>query len=115
MIRDIQIDRDIWDWSINLPSWAYREGYTLRGKCGTYDYLELWKDWNLLQKFSWNRIPNIFEIEEVIMESEICKDCGHYKVLNKRHIEGGKPKKFCDLGEHPGYCRLEKNFGSTRK
>jgi len=68
MIRNIYFDKDVTDWSINLPSWAYREGYSLKGKCGTYDNLELWKDWVLIRRFKWNRIPSIYEIEDIIKE-----------------------------------------------
>jgi len=52
------------------------------------------------------------------MESKVCKDCRHYKVLNFRHIENGKPKRFCSLGEHPDYCRcreVEDGEGSNQR
>lgn len=54
------------DWSINLPTWAYQEGYRLEGRRGTYDDLELYKNFRLIRKFGYNKIPNIIEIEEVI-------------------------------------------------
>ena len=41
------------------------------------------------------------------MDNEKCKNCGHYKVLNPHFIVNGEPQKFCDLGEHPDYCRIE--------
>ena len=55
------------DFSINLPSWAVREGYRLEGGLGTYDELYLWKGFNLIKRWSYTeRIPNIFELEEFI-------------------------------------------------
>ena len=59
------------DWSTNIPSWAYREGYRLEGGQGTYDELFLIKRGKYLKR--WNctdRIPNIFEVEELINDFE---------------------------------------------
>lgn len=59
------------DWSINLPSWAYHEGYRLMGGMGTYDELELWKDLRLVRRWSWpERTPSISELEEFLNEIE---------------------------------------------
>lgn len=56
------------DFSINLPSWAYNEGYRLEGGGGTYDELFLYKDGKVVKRWGWlERIPNIFEMEELII------------------------------------------------
>lgn len=59
------------DFSINLPSWAIREGYSLEGGQGTYDDLFLSKDGSTVKTW-WcsNKSPNIFEMEEIIHELE---------------------------------------------
>ena len=58
------------DYSINLPSWAYYEGWRLEGLSGTYDSLMLRKGFNLKRVFEYDKIPNIYEIEEIIKEVE---------------------------------------------
>lgn len=59
------------DFSINLPSWAYNEGYRLEGGTGTWDELYLYKDMKLIKRWDWlAREPNIFEMEELIKEYE---------------------------------------------
>ena len=55
------------DYSINLPAWAIQKGYTLEGMTGQYDYLYLYRDGKTKKIFEWNKIPNIFEIEEIIV------------------------------------------------
>ena len=57
------------DFSVNLPSWAYCEGYQLMGGGGTYDELYLKKDGKVVRRWDWlDRVPNIFELEELIKE-----------------------------------------------
>lgn len=59
------------DLSINLPSWACREGYRLEGGGGTFDEMYLWKGFDLVKRWTYlERIPNIFELEEFIREVE---------------------------------------------
>ena len=62
--------RKMRDYSINLPSWAYHLGYRLEGLGGTYDSLELWKGFDLVRVFEFDKIPNIYEIEDIIKELE---------------------------------------------
>ena len=66
------------DYSINLPSWAYHLGYRLQGLGGTYDSLELWKGFELKRIFEFDKIPNIYEIEDIIkeLENEISSNWG---------------------------------------
>lgn len=55
------------DFSINLPTWARQLGYRLEGGTGTYDELYLYKGPRVVKKWNWlERIPNIFEMEEII-------------------------------------------------
>ena len=54
------------DWSINLPSWAIREGYRLEGNRGTYDNLYLQRHGRTIKVFDYNKIPNIVEMEEIV-------------------------------------------------
>ncbi len=56
------------DWSINLPAWAYQLGYRLRGMCGTYDSLHLLKYSEIIKTFEYDKIPNLAEIEEIIIK-----------------------------------------------
>jgi len=59
------------DFSINLPSWAIQLGYKLEGGEGTFDELYLYRDMKIVKKWNWlDRVPNIYEIEEVIQEIE---------------------------------------------
>ena len=59
------------DFSINLPSWAIQLGYKLEGGEGTFDELYLYRDMKIVKKWDWlDRVPNIYEIEEVIQEIE---------------------------------------------
>jgi hypothetical protein len=62
--------KEMKDFSINLPSWAYQLGYRLEGLEGTYDDLYLYKDREVVKRWLWNRTPNIYEMEEVIKEIE---------------------------------------------
>ena len=59
------------DFSINLPSWALHAGYRLQSLAGTYDSLELWKGLEKIREFEFDRIPSIFEMEDIIKELEI--------------------------------------------
>lgn len=61
------------DWSINLPTWALEKGYTLMGYSGQYDDLELWKRFDLIKRFEYYKVPNIFEMEDIIEEVESCR------------------------------------------
>ena len=55
------------DFSINLPSWAVREGYSAQGSVGTYGELFLYKHRELIRWWDWGTpSPNIFEMEEII-------------------------------------------------
>ena len=57
--------------SINLPSWAVREGYTLEGDLGTFGDLFLSKDEKIVREWICpEKSPNIFEMEEIIIELE---------------------------------------------
>lgn len=59
------------DFSIALPSWAVREGYRLEGGQGTYDELYLYKDLRLVKTWGYlDKVPNIFEMEELISDIE---------------------------------------------
>jgi hypothetical protein len=59
------------DLSINLPSWACREGYRLEGSCGTFGELYLLKDDKVVKYWSCSeRSPSIFEMEELLNEIE---------------------------------------------
>ena len=55
------------DFSIVLPSWAVREGYTLEGGSGTFDDLYLVKDGRDVKRWGYlDFVPNIFEMESLI-------------------------------------------------
>lgn len=59
------------DFSINLPTWAIHEGYILEGGMGTYDELFLYKGFKMVKMWGWlDKVPNIFELEELINEIE---------------------------------------------
>lgn len=59
------------DLSVNLPSWAYHLGYRLEGGMGTFDELFLYKGFRIVRTWTWlDRIPNLFEMEEVVKEIE---------------------------------------------
>ena len=59
------------DMSVNLPSWAYNEGYRLEGDLGTVGDLYLYKNGSVVQVWRYpKRVPNIFEMEEAIKEFE---------------------------------------------
>jgi hypothetical protein len=59
------------DLSINLPTWAFWLGYRAEGDYGTYGNLSLFKKGELVKEWSsWERQPNIFELEEFIKEYE---------------------------------------------
>jgi len=55
------------DMSINLPTWAWYEGYRLEGDLGTVGDLYLYRDGTLVR--AWRHpeeAPNIFELEEFL-------------------------------------------------
>jgi hypothetical protein len=63
------------DHSWNLPQWAWERGYRLLGNCGTFDDLYLVKDplgdfLGTIKIFPYNKIPTIYEIEDIIKELE---------------------------------------------
>ena len=57
------------DFSINLPSWAVREGYRLNGGTGTYGDLYLFRNGNLIRWWEYPKSsPNILEMEDIIVK-----------------------------------------------
>lgn len=63
------------DFSINLPSWAIRDGYKLVGGMGTYDDLYLYRHGILIRFWEYTApLPNIYEMEEIVVKHKSQKD-----------------------------------------
>ena len=59
------------DFSLNLPSWAIREGYKVKGEGGTYGSLLLYKGIRIVRVWGYDEPqPNIIEMEDFIQKNE---------------------------------------------
>jgi len=59
------------DFSLNLPSWAFRKGYRTNGDSGTYGSLRLFKGARIVRVWAYDEPqPNIIEMEEIIQKNE---------------------------------------------
>lgn len=56
---------------LSLPYWARLLGYKLEGNLGTYGEMFLYKNSETIKKWSGgDKVPNIFELEDFIVEIE---------------------------------------------